>query len=240
MAFIKINNSYLDKNYGLTAKQLYVISYLKYVIQGRDNFHFRMNDFILFVSSSNMKVKYSNKKEESNILRLKDKRSLSTVLDELVDLKLLEVFGDISFKQSRVTDLINIKLKDREFEDLHFEGISDLFMQDWFANLGYNGFMVYCFIKKNYMIERGCCDYSLIDIQKYTGIDCKTTHTYVKLLESLNLLSVKTFQDYNKQVTVINKYKKENEGFYLKSNEYKVPAKYNSKDKYYISYSASQ
>lgn len=246
MAFIKVCNTHLSEKFGLTPKQLYVLSYLKYINQGREELIFRMKDFTDFVKVATLKIKYHNKDKESEIMRLKDKRTLAPILDELVELGLLEFIKDKSFTNDvKLTDLVKVKLKDRECDlpvdkddkSKGFEPISTLFIEDYFAGLGYNGFAVYCFLKKNYIVSEEKCSYSLVDMQKVLLIDVKTIHTYLILLEELGLISSKSFHKYNHQVAYLNKGKEKMKGFSFKSNEYKVFAKYVKDDKYYVIFS---
>jgi len=238
--FIKIINNHIDgRGYHLNVKELYVLSYLKYHSEGRNSFRFRMSDFIDFVNSKeDTYVQYSGKKNKSKVMRLKDKRSLAPILNSLVGLKLLQVDKGINFEHLNVNKLIQIKLLERECDTTDFESINCKLIEDLFPNLGYNGFGLFCFLKKNHFIKElstGSCSYAISEISKYIGIDPKTISAYTELLIKYKLIKFKSSYEANQKAYAISK--KDNTEANLESNYYEVYSKYDTSNKYFVKYS---
>lgn len=241
--FVKVMNTHISGNgYHLTPRELYVLSYLKYQSEGRQSFRFRMADFIDFVNSKGDSfVKYSGDRKESKVLKLKDKRSLAPILNSLVELGLIETECGEDFTSVNVNKLIQIKLIDRKCDGTEFEAVKYELIEDLFAKLGYNGFSLFCFLKKNHVVPEkgfgGSCSYPLEFIANYTGLDTKTVTAYTKLLEDYKLIKFTSAQKDNQ----IEFAKAEEEGRepVFKKNYYDVICKYDNRDKYFITFSSS-
>lgn len=226
MEFVKVCNSYFLDDSFIGLKELYVLTYLKYLNEGRETCKFRLKDFIDFVSESNEKVKYSHRDTESEIMRLKDKRSLVPVIENLCHLGLLEVDKDL--KTIRVNDLMEITIKQRDIDISEgFEPITKKFMNEQFANLGYVGFGLYCFLKIRCFIESKNVYMSLKRISSYVRVDEKTISVYSELLVKLKLIKIKSRQEYNKSIS-----SNLDTAQYF-ANEYYVFAKYKKDDRYF-------
>lgn len=242
--FIKIMSMHISGNgYHLTPRELYVLSYLKYQSEGKSSFRFRMSDFTDFVSlKEDSFVKYSGDRKDSRVLKLKDKRSLAPILNSLVELGLIETDNGEDFTSININKLINIKLINRECDGTDFEAIKHELIEDYFAKMGYNGFILFCFLKKNHVVPEkgfgGSCSYPIDFISKYTGLDAKTVTAYTKLLEDYGLLKFTSAQKEN-QIEFAKAEKEMREPIF-KKNYYDVFCKYDNKNKYFITFSSSK
>lgn len=237
--FIKVLNTHIEGRKGyLTVKELYVLSYLKYQSDGRSTFRFRMSDFLNFVNSkSDTYVQFSGKVAKSRVSKLKDKRSLAPILNSLVEQGLIETDEGLDFCSINANSLINITLLVRESDSTSFESISYNLIEDLFPELGYNGFGLFCFLKKNHRVDitsGGSCSYSVEDIAKYLGVSEKTVMAYTALLVKLKL--IKFTSSYAENNVERKKAEREDRLAEYKSNYYKVYCKYDKDNKYYVNH----
>ena len=137
--FIKVMNEHLDGDNFLTPKEIYVLSYLKYQMKGNDSLTFSMKMFTEFVKDNNTTIKYS-KEKESKVTTLDDKRSLAPVLDSLVELGLL--VSNKKFSEMKLNEFVTVSLLKRECDGVHFEGVSEKFIDEMFKEVGVYGFYI--------------------------------------------------------------------------------------------------
>ena len=237
--FIKVLNTHIEGRKGyLTVKELYVLSYLKYLSDGRSTFRFRMSDFLDFINSKpDTYVQFSGKVGKSKVSKLKDKRSLAPVLNSLVEQGLIETDDVVDFCSLNANALTNVTLLIRESDSTNFESINYKLIEDLFPELGYNGFGLFCFLKKNHRVDittGGSCSYSVEEIARYLGISEKTVIAYTTLLVKLKL--IKFTSSYAENNIERKKAEREDRLAEYKSNYYKVYCKCDNENKYYTNH----
>ena len=224
--FIKVMNEHLDGDNFLTPKEIYVLSYLKYQMKGKDSLTFSMKMFTEFVKDNNTTIKYS-KEKESKVTTLDDKRSLAPVLDSLVELGLL--VSNKKFSEIKLNEFVTVSLLKRECDGVHFEGVSEKFIDEMFKEVGVYGFYIYVYLKKICRVESQMVYKSTRKMAEQLGVSDKTIVVYIKLLEELNLLTKKSSQKANRRRVARDEEPK--------ANEYYIPSKCKTDDRYYVTYS---
>lgn len=225
MGFIRIDNDIIQEQI-LNEKELFVYAFLLFKSRGDvDRIDFRIADFIQRMNrDTNTKVKYPSGKAESKVLKLIDKRALVPVLDSLAEKGLVEVEDGLSFSSFSVMDLIYLKVKQPDCS--YYEPVSSEFYLDFAHKIGYIGFYLYCFYKKNHNKKKGGAKYTVESIARFTGLDDKSVMVYSYLLQELGIIQITSTKEDNKK-----RYHKHEE---MDCNTYYVPSKYEEDNKYYV------
>lgn len=221
--FVKVKNIYLDsQNNRLSPKELYLYCFLKYKLQGRDVDSFSINQYLDFVKEESY-ISYSEKKS-CRVSKMKDKRVILPVLISLEEKGLLVVNKDLN--KIKVSDFVEYSIVDIETEDGGFESVSYEFIKDMFDVVGVYGFYIYVYLKKNYISEP--YNISLDRLSSLLGLGVTSTYSYLCLLESLDLISIKSSKVENKN--------RASNSEILFANGYIVNSKNKKSDKYYVSF----
>lgn len=226
--FIKVGNSNFEDEKKLTAKELYVISYMKYITMGRERFNFRMQDFINHVRGGSSFI-YYKKGDKSKVAVLDDKRSLAPILDSLVSKGYIKT--EVKFSSVSANTLVSYELL--EDNEKGFEGVTFEFMDEMFREVGVYGFTLYCYLKKIHNVSKGYAEVKFDNLVCKTGYSRKVVQAYLTLLEDLKLINIDS--SYG-----VNRYEANFEDKKFKSNKYVVPSKQNKEDRYYNDNSKKQ
>ena len=232
--FIKIDNAIFTEVNRLNQKEFFVWSFLVIMSRGSEEFfYFRMKDLIDRANKSDDYVlKYSDK--DSKVLKLTDKRIIAKTLNGLMEKGYIINTDGVSFEEYSALDLLDIRILIRAGED-KFNIISEQLFKDYMGIIGYQGWVIYCYLNKNYNKDKGYSFPSLSDIDNNCNCATKTTVAYLNLLEEVGLIKIKSNKEYNMSQIAKGGINDSlgNSKVKLKNNEYIVFAKVEG-DKYYI------
>lgn len=190
MAFIQISNSIFRGEESMDSKGFFVYSFIQIIARGEKGyFNFRMNDFIGTVNNGINDIESP---------RLSDKRSLSKVLDSLVEDGYIEVRNNIKFSDIKVNDMVFIKIKHIATNEIGYEQLDVELFLDMAKSLGYIGYSIYTYLCFRFNSNDGYAYPSKTEMSEYMNSSRNTVSEYCKIMVDLGLLSIKSNSKDNK------------------------------------------